>query len=299
MAIAAESVTEEATGRSAANDAGAAYDKHLKWFNWVAFATLLVFALIWLVPIAWAIDTALKPNAETVRVPVTWLIENPTLESFRSVLVQGDMVNWLATSFITSTAITVLTVITASMAAYTLSRMRFRGQRYIFVLILAGIMIPGQVLIVPQFREMELLGLLNTYWAVILPQVPAAIAVFIFKQFFDGIPRELEEAARTDGASPWRIYRTIIVPLARPAIAAVSIFTFVWSWNNLLWPLLVLTNPDLMTIPVGLATVQGSYGIRYADVMASAVMGGLPLLAVFLLFQRHIVEGIAGTGLKG
>lgn len=299
MTTAVESDTESTTGRRSMAQTGAVYDQRLKWFSWIAFAALMIFALIWLIPIAWAIDTALKPNAETTQVPVTWLIENPTLESFRSVLAQGDMVNWLAASFITSTAITFLTVLTASMAAYALSRMRFRGQKYIFVLILAGIMIPGQVLIIPQFREMEVLGLLNTYWAVILPQVPAAIAVFIFKQFFDGIPRELEEAARTDGASPWLIYRRIIVPLSRPAIAAVSIFTFVWSWNNLLWPLLVLSNPDLMTIPVGLATVQGSYGIRYADVMASAVIGGLPLLAVFLLFQRHIVEGIAGTGLKG
>jgi multiple sugar transport system permease protein len=299
MTIAADSRTDEVVGRSRLAESGAAYDKRLRWFSWISFATLLVFAIIWLIPIAWAIDTALKPNAETTKVPVTWLIENPTLDSFRAVLEQGDMVNWLATSFITSAAITFLTVLTASMAAYTLSRMRFRGQKYVFVLILAGIMIPGQVLIVPQFREMELLGLLNTYWAVILPQVPAAIAVFIFKQFFDGIPRELEDAARTDGASPWLVYRRIIVPLSRPAIAAVSIFTFIWSWNNLLWPLLVLTNPDLMTVPVGLATVQGSYGIRYADIMASAVIGGLPLLAVFLLFQRHIVEGIAGTGLKG
>jgi multiple sugar transport system permease protein len=299
MTIAADSTTDEVVGRSRLAESGAAYDKRLRWFSWISFATLLVFAIIWLIPIAWAIDTALKPNAETTKVPVTWLIENPTLDSFRAVLEQGDMVNWLATSFITSAAITFLTVLTASMAAYTLSRMRFRGQKYVFVLILAGIMIPGQVLIVPQFREMELLGLLNTYWAVILPQVPAAIAVFIFKQFFDGIPRELEDAARTDGASPWLVYRRIIVPLSRPAIAAVSIFTFIWSWNNLLWPLLVLTNPDLMTVPVGLATVQGSYGIRYADIMASAVIGGLPLLAVFLLFQRHIVEGIAGTGLKG
>ncbi len=299
MTIAADSTTDEVVGRSRLAESGAAYDKRLRWFSWISFATLLVFAVIWLIPIAWAIDTALKPNAETTKVPVTWLIENPTLDSFRAVLEQGDMVNWLATSFITSSAITFLTVLTASMAAYTLSRMRFRGQKYVFVLILAGIMIPGQVLIVPQFREMELLGLLNTYWAVILPQVPAAIAVFIFKQFFDGIPRELEDAARTDGASPWLAYRRIIVPLSRPAIAAVSIFTFIWSWNNLLWPLLVLTNPDLMTVPVGLATVQGSYGIRYADIMASAVIGGLPLLAVFLLFQRHIVEGIAGTGLKG
>lgn len=299
MTIAAESTTDEVAGRRNLAESGAAYDKRLRWFSWISFGTLLIFALIWLIPIAWAIDTALKPNAETARVPVTWLIENPTLDSFRAVLEQGDMVNWLATSFITSSAIAFLTVLTASMAAYALSRMRFRGQKYVFVLILAGIMIPGQVLIVPQFREMELLGLLNTYWAVILPQVPAAIAVFIFKQFFDGIPRELEDAARTDGASPWLVYRRIIVPLSRPAIAAVSIFTFVWSWNNLLWPLLVLTNPDLMTVPVGLATVQGSYGIRYADIMASAVIGGLPLLAVFLLFQRHIVEGIAGTGLKG
>ena len=299
MTIAAESDTEATTGRRTTAETGAAYDERLKWFSWISFAALLVFAILWLVPVAWAVDTALKPNAETTRVPVTWLIDNPTLESFRSVFVQGDMLNWLAASLITSTAITFLTVLTASMAAYALSRMQFRGQRYIFVLILAGIMIPGQVLIIPQFREMELLGLLNTYWAVILPQVPAAIAVFIFKQFFDGIPRELEEAARTDGASPWLIYRRIILPLSRPAIAAVSIFTFVWAWNNLLWPLLVLSNPDLMTIPVGLATVQGSYGIRYADIMASAVIGGLPLLAVFLLFQRHIVEGMAGTGLKG
>jgi multiple sugar transport system permease protein len=141
--------------------------------------------------------------------------------------------------------------------------------------------------------------LLNSYWAVILPQVPTAIAVFVFKQFFDGIPRELEDAARVDGASSWRVYREIVMPLSKPAVSAVAIFTFVWSWNNLLWPLLAMSNPDLMTIPVGLATVQGSYGIRYADVMASAILGALPLVMIFLLFQRRIVEGFAGTGLKG
>jgi multiple sugar transport system permease protein len=160
-------------------------------------------------------------------------------------------------------------------------------------------MIPGQVLIVPQFREFDSLHLLNTFWAVSLPQIPTAIAVFIFKQFFDGLPRELDEVARVDGANVWRIYRRIIMPLARPAVAAVVIFAFVQSWNDLLWPLLVLSNPDIMTIPVGLATVQGSFGIRYADTMASTILGAIPLVAVFLLFQRNIVEGIAGTGLKG
>jgi multiple sugar transport system permease protein len=149
------------------------------------------------------------------------------------------------------------------------------------------------------FEQLNLVGLLNTYWAVILPQVPTAIAVFIFKQFFDGLPRDLDEAARMDGAGFFRTYRQIVMPLTRPVVSAVAIFTFVWSWNNLLWPLLALTNPKLMTIPVGLATVQGSYGVRYADTMASAILGALPLVLVFLLFQRRIVEGVAGTGLKG
>jgi multiple sugar transport system permease protein len=160
-------------------------------------------------------------------------------------------------------------------------------------------MIPGQVLIVPHFREFDIMHLLNTYWAVILPQAPTAIAVFIFKQFFDGLPRDLDDAAKVDGASYFRIYRTVALPLARPAVAAVAIFTFVTTWNNLLWPLLVLSNPKIMTVPVGMATVQGNFGIRYADTMATAVLGALPLVVVFLLFQRHIVQGIAGTGLKG
>jgi len=294
------SATSTGTAASAkARSTAASYDSRNKLFNRVCLGVLIAFALLWLVPIAWAIDTALKPNAETTNLPTTWFIENPTLESFRSILAAGDIWKWYLSSFITSIAVAALTVVTASMAAYALSRLRFRGLKFFFFFILAGIMIPGQVLIVPLFRQFDALNLLNTYWAVILPQVPTAIAVFIFKQFFDGLPHELEEAARVDGASSARIYRTIVMPLARPAVSAVAIFTFVWSWNNLLWPLLVLTNPDLMTIQVGLASQIGNYGIRYADVMASALLGGLPLVVAFLLFQRNIVEGIAGTGLKG
>jgi multiple sugar transport system permease protein len=297
MATATTTTTPARAGR--ATSTAASYDSRNKLFNRVCFGVLIAFSLLWLIPIAWAIDTAIKPNAETTKVPTTWIIENPTLESFRSVLSAGNIWKWYMNSFITSAAVAAGTVVTASMAAYALSRLRFRGRRWWFLFVLAGIMIPQQVLIVPLFREFDTLHLLNTYWAVILPQIPAAIAVFIFKQFFDGIPKELEEAARVDGASAARIYRTIIMPLARPAVSAVTIFTFVWSWNNLLWPLLVLTNPNLMTIQVGLASVQGSYGIRYADIMASALLGGLPLVLAFLLFQRNIVEGIAGTGLKG
>jgi multiple sugar transport system permease protein len=269
----------------------------VKLFNRICAGVLLAFSLLWLIPLAWALDTSLKPNAETVK--TTWMIDNPTFAAYRNTLQNTDILKWYGASFITSTLTALLTVVTASMAAYALSRMRFRFKNAIFWFVLAGIMIPGQVLIVPQFREFDSVNLLNTFWAVILPQVPTAIAVFIFKQFFDGLPKDLEEAARIDGAGSFRIFRTVILPLTRPAVAAVAIFTFVFTWNNLLWPLLVLTNPDLMTIPVGLATVQGSFGIRYADTMASAILGAVPLVAVFLLFQRHIVEGIAGTGLKG
>ena len=272
-------------------------DQRQKLFNRICFGVLIAFALLWLVPLAWAVDTALKPNAETTR--TTWLIDNPTFAAFQRVLDDTAILNWFGASLITATMTAVGTVITASLAAFAVSRLRFRYRNLVFWVILAGIMIPGQVLIVPQFREMDALGLLNTYWAVSLPQIPTAIAIFIFKQFFDGLPRDLEEAARIDGAGWFRIYRRVVMPLARPAVAAVAIFTFVTSWNDLLWPLLVLTNPDLMTVPVGLATVQGAFGIRYADTMASAVLGAIPLVAVFLLFQRNIVEGIAGTGLKG
>lgn len=272
-------------------------DRRTRLFNRCCTGVLVAFAIIWLVPLAWALDTALKPNGETTN--PTWAIENPTLASFRALLAEGDILNWYAASFITAGVVAAGTVITASLAAYALSRLRFRYRWLAFWAILIGIMIPNQVLIVPRFRELDSVNLLNTYWAVILPQIPIAIAVFVFKQFFDGIPKDLDEAARMDGAGFFRTYSQVVLPLARPAVSAVAIFSFVWTWNDLLWPLLALSNPEIMTIPVGLATVQGTYGIRYADTMASAILGALPLVLVFLLFQRRIVEGIAGTGLKG
>ena len=269
-------------------------------FNAICLAVLIIFAIIWLIPSLFALDTSLKQNG-TASLPATSIIGSLsyTFHSYITLFQHTQILDWYLSSAITSIIAVVLTVLTASLAAYPLSRMRFRGKGFVFWLILAGIMIPGQVLIVPWFREFNALHLLNTYWGVALPQVPSAIAVFIFTQFFAALPRELEEAARVEGASYWTIYKDIIMPLARPAIAAVSIFTFVFTWNNLLWPLLAVTNPKLMTIPVGLASVTGSFGQVHADIMASAILGALPLILLFLFFQRSIVEGIAGTGLKG
>lgn len=269
-------------------------------FDLICLAVLAMLAIFWLIPTLWALNTSLKDNgvaslgATEILSDTSW-----TFASYRDLITGGNITQWyVASAFITTMSV-VLTVFVTSLAAYALSRLRFRGRSVVLAVILGGLLIPAQVLIVPWFREFGALGLLNTYWAVILPALPSVVAVFVFKQFFDSLPKELEESARLDGAGFWTIYSRIILPLARPAISAVAIFTMVITWNDLLWPLLALTNPDIMTVPVGLATASGSYTAQYANVMAGSILGALPLVLLFLFFQRHIVEGIAGTGLKG
>jgi multiple sugar transport system permease protein len=266
---------------------------------WIAFIVVIVLALLWAMPLLWALDTALKPESETTAIPVSWLASHFTLAAFQTTLATSGLPRWYLNSILTSVIISAVTVILASLAAFALSRIPFRGSKVLFWVILAGIMVPSQILIVPLFTEMQSLGMVDTYWGIILPQIASPLAVFIFKQYFDGIPHELEEAAVMDGASLLRVYWQIWMPLAGPAIAAVAIFAFVLSWNNFLWPFVVITGNDMMTLPVGLATVQTSFGIRYAQIMATALLGGIPVLIVFLFFQRQIVQGIAGTGLKG
>ena len=269
-------------------------------FTMVAHIVLTLLVVLWLIPSLWALKVSFTSNA-TAALGASAILKDWSLtgHSYSVLLHSDDLWNWYLSSAVTAVATVFLTVLLSSMAGYALSRMNFRFKGLLMVLVLLGIMVPTQVLVVPQFQELSALGLLNTYWSVIFPQVPAVIAVFIFKQFFDGIPKEIEEAARIDGASSWKVYRTIIMPLSRPVISAVSILTFVTVWNNLLLPLFTLTNPKLMTIPVGLATVQGSYGQRLADIQASAILGALPLIILFFFFQRRIVEGVAGSAVKG
>ncbi|MFI5801833.1 carbohydrate ABC transporter permease [Streptomyces sp. NPDC051561] len=264
---------------------------------------LLVVALglvvVWVLPLAWAVATSLKPEGETTRTPLEWIGSTVTFDAYRQVWQSGDLGRWMFNSAYISLVTTVLTVVLCAMAAYGFARTDFRGKKVLYGLVLAGIMVPPQVLIAPLFAEMVALGLVDTYWGVILPQVAVPAMVFILVKFFEGVPRELEEAAFVDGAGRWRVFWTIVMPLSRPVLAAVAIFTFISTWNNFLWPFLVTTDPAGMTLPVGLVNVQSSYGVRYAQMMASVVIAGLPLLVVFALFQRQIVRGIAHTGLAG
>ncbi|RPK37068.1 carbohydrate ABC transporter permease [Streptomyces sp. ADI93-02] len=264
---------------------------------------LLVIALLltaaWLLPLAWAVATSLKPEGDTTRTPLSWTGSRVTFDAYSKVWESGDLMVWLMNSAYVSVLTTLLTVVTCAMAAYGFTRTEFRGRRLLYGLVLAGIMVPPQVLIAPLFREMVQLGLVDTYWGVILPQVAVPAMVFILVKFFEGVPRELEEAAFCDGAGRWRVFWTIVIPLSRPVLAAVAIFTFISTWNNFLWPFLVTTDPGGMTLPVGLVNVQSSFGVRYAQIMASLVIAGTPLLIVFAFFQRQIVRGIAHTGLAG
>jgi multiple sugar transport system permease protein len=259
----------------------------------------LLLAVLWVLPLAWALATSLKPEDETTSTGLHWFGSEITLDAYRAVWESGDLTRWMLNTAYIASVTTVLTVVLTAMAAYGFSRTEFRGRKVLYGLVLAGIMVPPQVLIAPLFVEMVSLGLVDTYWGVILPQVAVPAMVFILVKFFEGLPRELEEAAYVDGAGRWRVFWQIVVPLSRPVLAAVGIFTFIQTWNNFLWPFLVTTDPNGMTLPVGLVNVQSTYGVRYATVMASVIIGGLPLLIVFVFFQRQIVRGVAHTGIAG
>ena len=266
----------------------------------VALLVLAFLAATWLVPFAWAVLTSLKSEADAGASTISL---NPPdglgFDAYRKVLSAGDIPSWAWNSLITSIAITFLTVAVSALAGYAFSRVNFTGRRWLYAAIIGAIIIPPQMLIVPLFRQMLAFDLVDTYWGIILPQTIAPAMVLILKRFFDQIPIELEDAARVDGANRLRVFWSIVLPLSRPILAAVAIFVFIGAWNNFLWPFIVTTDADLMTLPVGLQTVKSAYGLQYAQNMASAILAALPLVVVFLFFQRHIIKGIATTGFGG
>ncbi|GAA2299607.1 carbohydrate ABC transporter permease [Streptomyces kunmingensis] len=266
----------------------------------LALVVLGVAALVWLLPMAWALLTAFKSEQDASD-PLHWLWPKHgfTLDGFSSVWERGDLPLWMLNSLLISAAVTVITVLVSAMAGYAFSRTLFAGRRWLFTLTVAAVLVPPQILIVPWFQQMLTLNLLDTYAAVILPQTVAPVMVFILKKHFDSLPKELEEAARIDGAGHWRIFWSVLLPLSRPMLAAVAIFVFIGAWNNFLWPFISTSDPSLMTLPVGITTVKDAYGIQYAQSMASAVLAALPLIVVFVFFQRHIVKSVATTGLGG
>ena len=265
----------------------------------VAFVILILMAIGWLVPFLWAVNTALKTEQDAAT-STSWIPANGfTLESFADVLALGNVPIWAWNSLLTSAIITVITVAISALAAYAFARIDFGGRKWLYAVVIAALMVPGQVLIIPLYYQMLALRLVDTYWGLILPQVIAPAMVFILKKFFDQVPIELEDAARIDGAGRPRIFWSVVLPLSRPILASVAIFVFIGAWNNFLWPFLIINDTSLMMLPVGLQTVISAYGIVYSQVMAQAVLAALPLIIVFLIFQRQIIKGVATSGFGG
>ncbi|GGE58953.1 carbohydrate ABC transporter permease [Nesterenkonia cremea] len=266
----------------------------------LAFAALAIMAVIWLFPIVWALATALKTETDAAAGDLSLIGESGiSFDAFAAVLAEGNVYIWAWNSLWTSAVITLITVAISAMAAYAFSRLKFRGRSALFFMVIASIIVPPQVLIIPLYYQMLTFNMVDTYWGLILPQVVMAPIIFILKKFFDAVPIELEEAARVDGAGRFRVFLTVVLPLSKPILGAVSIFVFIQAWNNFLWPFIVINDTLLMTLPVGLQTVISAYGVQYAQVMAQAILAALPLIVVFLFYQRQIVKGVATTGFGG
>jgi multiple sugar transport system permease protein len=269
-----------------------------KLFNRLCGVCLTLFALIWLVPFAWALITSLRTDGSITQDPTSPFAGGWSLHAYSYAWHNYPIGSWYLNSLVISTLAVIFTVAFCSMAGFALAFLRYRGRALMTGLVAAGLMLPSEALVLPQFIEYRSLHLLGTFWALILPSVAAPVSVFVFQAFFRGIPMPLIEAARIDGASWWRVYATVCMPICRPALSTVAILTFITSWNSFLWPLLVLSQTKSQTIPVGLSSLVNNSNIQYAEVMASSVLGFLPLVAVFLLFQQQIAQGIATTGIK-
>ncbi|MEU6994207.1 carbohydrate ABC transporter permease [Streptomyces sp. NPDC046465] len=270
-------------------------------FDTGSFATHAVLsfgALIMVFPFLWQLLTALKTLAETSRVPPTFLPDTWNWDSFEEVFTALPFREMLTNSLINTVGRTLGQLVFCSLAAYAFARMQFRGRNVLFALFLSVLMVPSSLLVLPQYDIVQWLGLLNTAPALFLPGMFSAFGTFMLRQFFLTLPKELEEAARIDGAGSFRIFWSIMLPLIRPALSALAVITAMWSWNDLLWPLIVNTDPQKMPISAGLTSLEGQFETNYPVMMAGSLIASLPMLLVYVFLQRHFVQSVALSGSK-
>jgi multiple sugar transport system permease protein len=260
---------------------------------------LILGGLVMIVPFAWMVSTSLKSGAYVLSMPPQWIPSPATLDSYRRIFDLYPIGRMLFNSILVAGLTTLGQLITCSMAAYAFARMKFHGHNLVFLLYLATLMVPFQVTITPLFILMRIFDWINTYQGLILPGVFSAFGTFLLRQAFMTIPTEYEEAAYMDGASPLTIFLKIILPLSKPALATLSVFAFMGSWNAFLWPLFIVREETLMTLPVGLATLQGRWLTEWNLVMAGTVITVLPMLLLYLVAQKYLVQGYVMSGLKG
>jgi multiple sugar transport system permease protein len=266
----------------------------------VGYAVMIIAAAALLLPFFWMIMSSLKTANDVFSVPVKWFPDTWVWNNYIDIWAQSGLLTWIRNTLILAVVVTVLQVLTGSFAAYGFSRMRFPGRNVLFLVYIGTIAVPWQSYMIPQFILLSNLKVSNTLWAIILIQAFGAFGVFLMKQFYETIPEELSEAARLDGLSEYGIWARIMVPLSVPAMASLTLLTFVTTWNDYLGPLIYLRNPDLWTIQLGLKSfVSNLYDTDYALLFAGLTISVIPIAIVFLLGQKYFVEGIATSGMKG
>ena len=282
-------------------DAGGGLRRRRMINNALLLALLIFIGILILVPLVWMLSTSFKPKSQWFLPEIHWIPKTFTWENYTSILNNDTLpiVRWFVNSLLLSGAITVLVLAVDSLAAYAYARMEFRGRQALFALLLTTLFLPGVMFLIPNFLTVARLGWLNNYLGVITPALAGVFGVFFMRQFFESLPKELEEAAQIDGATQFQTFTQIALPLAKPALATLGIITYLGAWNDFLWPLLILKDRSLLTLPPGLRTLQGAYTSEYGQMMAGAAITAIPILLLYILLQRYIVESVQTTGLKG
>lgn len=267
----------------------------------VFWVGMVVLAFLFIVPLIWMYLTSFKTIEDSRSIPITLIPHSLTLRAYKLIVAdtQNPVLLWALNSLVAATAHAALVIVVASMAAYALARMKFRGQGLIFGLIIATLFVPGFIFLMPNYLLMNKLGWLDTLMALIVPGAAGAFGVFFLRQFFLAIPRELEESALIDGANTWHILTRVVLPISKPALVTLGVLSFLGNWNDFVWPIFVLFSPERLTLPAGLASLQGAYNIDYPVIMAGATIASVPVLILYIFVQRYVIEGVATSGLKG
>ena len=263
------------------------------------YLMLILIAALMLVPFVWMISASFKMNKDVFTFPIEWIPSNPRPQNYVDIWTKIPLLTFIKNTAFLTVVVTLLQVLTSSFAAYAFAKLQFKGKNILFLGYIATIAVPWQAYMVPQFMMMRSWHLNNTHLAIILLQAFSAFGVFLMKQFYEGVPTELCEAAHIDGLSEYGIYAKIMLPLSLPAVSTLIIFTFVNTWNDFLGPLIYLTKNELKTIQIGLRMFISQYSAEYGLIMAASVIALIPVLIVFLSLQKYFVQGIASTGLKG
>lgn len=263
------------------------------------YLMLLLMTTIYIGPFLFSLSISFNAEQDVFSWPIKLLPEQWTLDNYKSVWTDLPFGNWLFNSVVITVIQTICNVFFASLAGFAFARLDFPGKNILFSILLASLMIPGIILLVPKFIILNEFRLINTYAGLTLPGLVSVVNIFLMKQFFETIPKDLEEAALIDGCSYFRIYWDIFLPISKPALAAVAIYTFQGSWNEFMWPVIVTTTRDMFTLPVGMAFLKNEFSVQWPLLMAGTILISLPTLAIFLIFQRYFVQGVASAGLKG